>query len=165
MNMQGVIPLPDLDAKVALAAKLAPMLRKNSVIALYGDLGAGKTEMVRALLRFLGVTGDVPSPTFTLVQSYELAGLWINHFDLYRLKSENELDELGWDDAVADGVVLVEWPERAGSRLPANRLDMFFTLNADGTRQVTLCLPTSTQSALTPAKFADKPILDDMRQT
>ena len=128
------ILLPNLAATQALAASLAPQLRTGDVIALTGDLGVGKTEFARALLHALGVTGDVPSPTFTLVQSYEANGLLISHFDLYRLKTADELDELGWEDALADGVTLIEWPERAAGRLPADRLTLHFTLATNGVR-------------------------------
>lgn len=128
------IPLPDLDATQKLAKAFAPILTNGDVIALRGDLGAGKTEFARALLRELGAAGDIPSPTFTLVQTYDLPKLRVSHFDLYRLKSENELDELGWDDATADGAVLVEWPERAGSRLPAGSLVLDFSLSPSGAR-------------------------------
>ena len=127
-------PLPDLDATKALAKALAPHLVKGDVVALTGDLGTGKTEFARALLHTLGVRGDVPSPTFTLVQTYEIDRLLISHFDLYRLKSADELDELGWDDALADGITLVEWPERAEGRLPLNRLILTFTLSSEGRR-------------------------------
>lgn len=127
-------PLPSLEALAALAQSLAPHLRRGDVLALRGDLGTGKSTFARALLQILGVTGDVPSPTFTLVQTYELKSLLISHFDLYRLKSSDELDELGWDDALADTLTIVEWPERAESRLPQNRLDLHFTHSTDGTR-------------------------------
>jgi len=80
----------------------------------------------------------VPSPTFTLVQNYEANGLSIAHFDLYRLKTADELDELGWDDALADGIALVEWPERAGTRLPPDRLVARFTAGLQGGRQCVL---------------------------
>lgn len=132
------VPLPDLSALRDLAAKLAPDLRKGDVLALSGELGTGKTEFARALLRERSVTGDVPSPTFTLVQTYEADGLLVSHFDLYRLKSPDELDELGWDDALACGVTLIEWPERAGGRLPADRLEFEFKLEADGARNVVI---------------------------
>ncbi len=128
------IPLPDLAATEALAEKLAPQLKKGDVLALSGDLGTGKTEFARAVLRALGIKGDVPSPTFTLLQTYESRGLLISHFDLYRLKSSAELDELGWDDALADGITLVEWPERAGNRLPSNHLSLHFAIEPNGAR-------------------------------
>jgi tRNA threonylcarbamoyl adenosine modification protein YjeE len=91
------VVLADLAATQALAAAIEPHLRVGDLLALRGDLGAGKTEFARALLRARGVTGDVPSPTFTLLQTYETPGLLISHFDLYRLKSSDELEELGWD--------------------------------------------------------------------
>jgi len=132
------IPLPDLAATKRLAERLAPKLEKGDFLALSGELGTGKTEFARALLHALGVKGDVPSPTFTLLQTYEVGGLLISHFDLYRLKSPAELDELGLDDALADGVTLIEWPERAGGRLPEKRLTLGFTLFSDGARSCAL---------------------------
>jgi tRNA threonylcarbamoyladenosine biosynthesis protein TsaE len=131
-------PLPTLAATQLLAQTLAPHLRTGDVLALTGDLGVGKTEFARALLHALGVTGDVPSPTFTLLQTYEAHGLQIAHFDLYRLKSPDELDELGWDDALADDVTLIEWPERAAGRLPARHLMLHFALSLEGTRRCTI---------------------------
>jgi tRNA threonylcarbamoyl adenosine modification protein YjeE len=131
---QGNIFLPDLAATEDLAKTIAPQLRQGDVIALTGDLGTGKTAFARALLRILGVEDDVPSPTFTLVQTYETSKFLVSHFDLYRLKSADELDELGWDDALTDGVTLVEWPQRARGRVPATRLVLNFTLAPDGTR-------------------------------
>ena len=129
------INLPDLAATRALAARIVPLLRQGDVLTLSGDLGAGKTEFARALLRALGVIDDIPSPTFTLVQTYETKNFSVSHFDLYRLKSSDELDELGWNDALADGAVVVEWPERAGARLPADRLELHFALMPDGVRR------------------------------
>lgn len=126
--------LPDLFATQALAARIALDLRAGDVLALSGDLGVGKTEFARAMLWALGVTDDVPSPTFTLIQRYEVNGFVISHFDLYRLSSSDELDELGWDDACAEGVCIVEWPERAQGRLPPNAIHIRLTRDADGTR-------------------------------
>jgi tRNA threonylcarbamoyl adenosine modification protein YjeE len=128
-------PLPDIAATEALAQKIAPLLQTGDFLALRGDLGAGKTSFARALLRALGAAGDMPSPTFTLLQTYETARFPVAHFDLYRLKSPGELDELGWDDALTDGVTLVEWPERAGNRLPEQGLFLYFDADRDGRRQ------------------------------
>lgn len=89
------------------------------VVALGGELGAGKTTLVRALCRGYGVTDDVTSPTFALVHEYRGARTPVYHLDLYRLRNEDELTNIGWDDIIsAQALVLVEWPERAGSRLP-----------------------------------------------
>src|SRR5258708_39867250 len=114
-------PLPDLDATARLGAGIAAGLGPGVAIALWGDLGSGKTTLARAILRALGVSEDVPSPTFTLVQSYDTFPP-AAHFDLYRLKSDRELEELGFEDALAQGVVLVEWPERAPEALPLEAL-------------------------------------------
>jgi len=119
--------LPDEAATSRLGEDIAMALRPGDVLALSGDLGAGKTTLARGLVRALaGDPGlDVPSPTFTLVQSYQ-ARVPVHHFDLYRLSAASELDELGIDEALAEGAVLIEWPELAGARLPAGtlRLDL-----------------------------------------
>ncbi len=129
--------LPDISAVEALAEAIAPALRNGDILALRGELGAGKTTFARALLRSLGVKGEVPSPTFTLVQSYETpSGLRVNHFDLYRLKTPEELEEIGWHDLLSDGVAVVEWPERAGDWLPAARLDFEFAMAAGSGRNL-----------------------------
>jgi tRNA threonylcarbamoyl adenosine modification protein YjeE len=131
----AVIALPDLQATQILAAAIARQLRPGLVIALQGDLGTGKTTFARALLQELGVSGEIPSPTFTLVQIYEI-GFPVYHFDLYRLQSPAELEEIGWYDALATGAVLVEWPERLGDELPPERLALSFSLTTDGSRNV-----------------------------
>lgn len=126
------IPLEDEAATAALAARLAPLLRPRDMVALRGDLGAGKTAFARALVRSL--SGDpeeeVPSPTFTLVQTYALPSLELWHFDLYRLTAPEEVMELGWEEVRAEACALVEWPDRLGSLLPADRLDI--TLRTTG---------------------------------
>lgn len=111
--------LADEAATARLGEDLAMSLRPGDVLALKGDLGAGKSSLARALIRTMAEDAglDVPSPTFTLVQSYE-ARVPVHHFDLYRLSAASELDELGFDEALAQGAALVEWPERAGPYLP-----------------------------------------------
>lgn len=113
----------------AFAAALAPNLRAGDVIALEGDLGAGKTAFARALIRALlgNPEENVPSPTFALVQNYDGPDFPITHFDLYRLEDERELDELGFFEVLDDGITLIEWPVRAGRSLPQNRLTLRFT--------------------------------------
>ncbi len=118
--------LADPAATDAFGRRLAAQLRAGDVICLHGALGAGKTALARALIR--AATGEpaleVPSPTFSLVQTYETAGFEIWHADLYRLESAAESVELGLDDAFGEAVVLLEWPERISGRLPADRLDI-----------------------------------------
>ncbi len=116
--------LPDETATAALARRISGLARAGDVIALTGDLGAGKTFFARA---FIG-EADVPSPTFTLVQIYEprrgSPGPRIWHFDLYRLKQASEAIELDIEDAFVEGISLIEWPERLGPLLPPERLDV-----------------------------------------
>ncbi len=135
MNTLAPIELPDEAATAALARRLAPWLKTGDVVALRGDLGAGKTSFARALIRALSgpdsAEREVPSPTFTLVQTYETPAGPIHHFDLYRIQTPDELTEIGWDEALGLGIVLVEWPERAGNLLPAARLDLTLGFGAD----------------------------------
>jgi tRNA threonylcarbamoyladenosine biosynthesis protein TsaE len=128
-----IIDLEDEQATSALACRLGPHLRPGDVVALRGDLGAGKTAFARALIQSLGDPDDeVPSPTFTLVQTYETPAGSIWHFDLYRLSGPDEVIELGWDEVRADGIALVEWPDRLGSLLPADRLDIAISFGGAG---------------------------------
>lgn len=124
--------LPDERATATLGADIAAALKPGDVLALEGDLGAGKTTLARAVIRVLAgnVELDVPSPTFTLVQGYE-ARLPVTHFDLYRLGSPSELDELGLQEAL-EGVTLIEWPGRAGDRLPADAVTVELTHRGEG---------------------------------
>lgn len=132
------LDLPDLARTAALGRALAAVARPGDCIALHGDLGAGKTELARAFLRAAGVEEDVPSPTFAIVQPYDTDLGPVAHFDLYRIESPEDLDEIGFEAALDDGIVLVEWPERAGARLPLDRLDLTLTLDAEGHRTARL---------------------------
>ncbi len=139
-TFRGSIALPDLAATDALGAAIAAGLTTGDAVALWGDLGAGKTTLARAVLRGLGVEEDVPSPTFTLVQTYDTPRLTVSHFDLYRLRNARELDEIGFEAALEDGAVLVEWPERAPEALPADALHVRLT-NSDKGRVARLTGP------------------------
>ena len=115
--------LPDLDATLALGRRLAASLAPGSVVLLEGDLGAGKSELARAVIHSLaGAAIAVPSPTFTLIQTYELPRLEVSHSDLYRLRDAGEVGELGLEECWQRGAVLVEWPGRAPWLWPAERL-------------------------------------------
>ena len=116
-------------------------------MALWGDLGAGKTTLARAILRALGVEEDVPSPTFTIVQSYDTPRLAVSHYDLYRIKNPREMRELGFDDALLDGAALVEWPERAPEALPPDALHVRLALR-EGAREARLTGPARWESVL-----------------
>ena len=123
--------LTDLAATRELAKRLAPVLRAGDVIALHGGLGAGKTTFARALISTLcGQSMEVPSPTYTLVQTYDGPAFPIFHFDLYRLEDADEVFELGWDETQS-GLALIEWPNNAGPHLPAWRLDLFLEILGD----------------------------------
>lgn len=106
--------LADEEATTALGRGLAAHLRGGDVITLAGDLGAGKTTLVRALIHALGHDGDVPSPSFAVVQPYEALQPPVWHADLYRLESPDELAEIGLDSLGDEAVLIVEWPDRAG---------------------------------------------------
>ena len=116
-------PLASEAATAALAAALAPRLRAGDALLLDGPLGAGKTSFARALIRRLAGPGtEVPSPTFNLVLTYDIDGVTLWHFDLYRIDDPLEIDELGLEDALADGISLIEWPDRLGPETPADAL-------------------------------------------
>lgn len=112
-----------------LARDLAASLQKNEIILLHGTLGMGKTVFARSLIRALTQKQElnIPSPTFTLLQIYETPDIPIYHFDLYRLETPEEIFDLGWEEAISDGITIVEWPERLGAYKPSKRLDIKLT--------------------------------------
>lgn len=131
--MHPQIELSDEAATVWLGEQLAPLLAEGALVYLEGDLGAGKTTLVRGLLRALGHEGAVKSPTFTLVEPYQLAELSVYHFDLYRLEDPEELEFLGMDDYLRDSALcLIEWPEKGAGRLPDGDLVIALRLKGDG---------------------------------
>jgi len=109
-------PLPDAGATAALGRRIAERLRAGDVVALSGGLGAGKTTMARAIIGALGHEGEVPSPTFAIIQTYDVpsVSLPVVHADFYRLEDPSEAEELGLDDYRQDGALIAEWPEHAG---------------------------------------------------
>ena len=137
----------------ALAQRLAPIVRPGDVLALWGDLGSGKTVFARALVRARGSADeDVPSPTFTLVQVYEpadpqAAAVW--HFDLYRIKDPDDAFELGLEEALAGGICLIEWPDRLGPLLPERRLDLVLAMGEEpDSRRLRLAFDADWQERL-----------------
>ncbi len=123
--------LPDEAATLAFGARLADLALSNELVLLHGDLGAGKTTLVRGYLRALGFGGAVKSPTYTLLESYEIGSRKVYHFDFYRIVDPRELGYIGIDDLMGEQAVkLVEWPANAGDRLPA--ADMEVRLGVEG---------------------------------
>ena len=135
--------LPDPAATERLAAIIAAQARPGDAILLSGDLGSGKTHFARAFINALtAAIEDVPSPTFTLVQTYDAlaqaAPVKIWHFDLYRLKSPEETLELGIDEVFAEGIALIEWPDRLGYFKPREHLELNLAITGDSARQAIL---------------------------
>ena len=123
----------DADCVAAIGGALAPELGGGDSCHLSGPLGAGKTTLVRGLLRALGYEGPVPSPTFTLVETYEFTQLRVVHFDLFRVESYEELETIGLRDYFADDNLCVfEWPDRGQGLLPAPRVLIEFDYHGDG---------------------------------
>lgn len=116
---------------IKLAERFATLAENKDVFALYGTLGVGKSVFSRAFIQKLTQTEEVPSPTFTLVQSYSYGNTEIYHFDLYRLKSPEEVFELGFEEAIYGGISLIEWPEKAGYLLPKDVFKVNITAQND----------------------------------
>jgi len=150
---QGSCALSDADATTALANALAPMLRPGDSVLLQGQLGAGKSHFARALIRALigpgGESAEVPSPSFTLVQTYDTLKGEVWHADLYRLSDPQEVMELGLDLAMEDAICLIEWPDRIAPDWPAHSvcLRLETPRAAPDTRLVTLIAPRGSDLA------------------
>jgi len=129
----------------ALGARLAAAVRPGDVIALSGELGAGKTSIARGLLAALGLEGEAPSPSFAIVQPYEPpeVRMPVLHVDLYRIEDPDEAEELGLDDAGADSLLIVEWPERLGADAWPDALWLSLEVAPDGARSLTARVPTA----------------------
>lgn len=139
MSSPRTIALPTLPATERLAAIIAALVRPGDAILLEGPLGAGKSAFARAFLRAAAADPDleVPSPTFTLVQTYETGVGTVHHYDLWRLDGPGALDELGWDEA-RDDIVLVEWPDRLGDLRPDDALTIALALEEGDARVATV---------------------------
>jgi tRNA threonylcarbamoyladenosine biosynthesis protein TsaE len=129
-------------ATADLGRAIAGKVRAGDVIALSGPLGVGKTALARSILQSLGHEGEVPSPTFAIVQPYELLDPPVWHADLYRIEDASELEELGLD-AAEEGLLLVEWPERAGKRAFGEALRLKLEFDGSGARRLTADVPPS----------------------
>lgn len=133
MGSSRTYSLAGLEATRRLGERLAAAFRPGDVVLLHGDLGAGKTTLARSVIAKMCGVEDAPSPTYTLVQVYDtLAGDELWHADLYRIEDAGELEELGLEDAFDTAICLVEWPDRLGGAVPANRLEILLTGSGTG---------------------------------
>jgi len=141
-NFRSIL-LEDQNATRALGLRLAKALKAGDVVCLQGDLGAGKTTLARSVIAAICDVDDAPSPTYTIIQTYETSDdipLW--HVDLYRIEESGELEQLGLEDAFDEAISLIEWPERLGAGVPENRLEVSLITPDDG-------LDTSRQARIT----------------
>ena len=151
MGDHAGLRLADAEATERAGAALAPLLRVGDVVALDGDLGAGKTTFARGLLEALGFAGEVPSPTFPIVIPYAPPDLRIPlwHVDLYRIDDAQELEELGLDEARGDSALLIEWPERMGALLWPDALKLYIEPDGDA-RRLTWRVPAAWEGRWPP---------------
>jgi tRNA threonylcarbamoyladenosine biosynthesis protein TsaE len=137
------VRLDGAEATEAFGRRLAGALRSGDVVALYGDLGAGKTTLARGVLRGLGFEGDVASPTFPIVQPYDHLSPPVWHVDLYRIEDAAEIEELALDEALEDAALIVEWPERLGAALWPHALRLVLRRQGEGARALTAEVPAA----------------------
>lgn len=137
--------LADAPATEAFGRRLAGAVKPGDVITLSGELGAGKTSLARGLLAALGLAGEAPSPSFAIVQPYRPPEVYLPvlHVDLYRLDDPAEVEELGLEDERGDGLLLVEWPERAGNGAWPEALALMLAMEPDGGRRLTARVPAA----------------------
>ena len=134
----------------AFGRKLAGSLRPGDVVTLSGPLSAGKTTLVRGMLEELGHPGEVPSPSFALVQPYEAVDPPVWHVDLYRIDHAADIDELGLEDIRDEGVLVIEWPEHAGPDAWPEALALSLEVGEDGSRVLTAIVPASWEGRWPP---------------
>jgi tRNA threonylcarbamoyladenosine biosynthesis protein TsaE len=140
--MSYIIEIKNLPETQSLASLLAELAEPGDIITLKGDLGVGKTEFARAFIRsFIGLDEEVPSPTFNLVQVYQTSVAPIWHFDLYRLQDREEIWELGFEEALQEGILLIEWPERLESMQLHNHLEICFESSAHSQKRLLKLTP------------------------
>ncbi|RIX26988.1 tRNA (adenosine(37)-N6)-threonylcarbamoyltransferase complex ATPase subunit type 1 TsaE [Sphingomonas edaphi] len=142
--------LDDQAATAAFGGKIAALLRAGDVVTLSGPLSAGKTTLARGVLEALGHHGEVPSPSFAIVQPYEDLRVPVWHVDLYRIEGPSELEELGLDEIRSDGVLIVEWPEHGGNGAWPDALALSLEPREDGSRALTAVVPTAWEGRWPP---------------
>ena len=158
-----MLALPDAAATEMLGHMLGGLLRAGDVVALFGDLGAGKTSLARGALAALGLAEEAPSPTFAIVQPYappEVV-LPVAHVDLYRLSAPEDAEELGLEEWLEDGALLIEWPERLGAGLWPHALRLTLAPDAGGGRRLTWAAPAAWEARWPPHPL--KPSADPAR--
>ncbi|MFC7497946.1 tRNA (adenosine(37)-N6)-threonylcarbamoyltransferase complex ATPase subunit type 1 TsaE [Enterovirga sp. GCM10030262] len=147
-----MITLPDPASTEMLGVRLGGQIRRGDAVALFGDLGAGKTTLSRGILHGLGFSGEVASPTFPIVLAYDPPDvrlpLW--HVDLYRIEDPQELEELALDEAKRDGALVLEWPERLGSALWPDALRLHLSIAGEGVRALTATVPPAWEGRWPP---------------
>ena len=150
-----IYDFPDEQVTIALAEAFADVSHKGDVYALFGTLGMGKSVFARAFIKHLTNAPEVPSPTFTLVQTYEAPDFEIYHFDLYRLKNAEEIWELNMEEALSGAVCLIEWPEKMGAYLPKNIIKINIEPYQTGRRIKVLVPPKEKERFLSAVRKPD----------